>query len=437
MQNETMHVCDIGSMRGLPGERTVRYGDAVTVTPVAARRDSRILKQSSSLARAGFRSIVFEGQKSVPPIAVPHVKIVALSAAGTSEGGARQTSSWEGLVARFRKRVTGADASWLEAWIGFAAYLVFFIIHFVIGGIRHLPPASLYYLSEFSLFPAVWIKSKWHGAAIAYDARDFYVGIESDSSKTRFQKLAAGFGRLIEKKCISRARVFTTVGEGIASLFEKEYGRRPEVIYNAHDERIDQRGQEALRTRLGLTADAPLAVIVGHAKPGQEISGTLGALERLPTLHVALIGSGYRDMLASHRVPAHVAARLHYVEDAAATEIVPLIRDADVALLIYYPRSENYKNALPNGFFQGVAAALPLLHGGLPEISRVCREFNFGETVKPDDVGGLTKLLARVVCKSDWYEEQRRRSAQAARCLNWQRSEEKLQQLLIDCCHRK
>jgi hypothetical protein len=64
--------------------RTCRYGDAVTVTPVAARRDGRILKQSSSLARAGFRSILFEGQKSVPPIALPDVEIVALSAAGVS-----------------------------------------------------------------------------------------------------------------------------------------------------------------------------------------------------------------------------------------------------------------------------------------------------------------------------------------------------------------
>jgi hypothetical protein len=417
--------------------RTGRYGDAVSVTPVAARRDSRILKQSSSLARAGFRSILFEGQKSVPPIALPDVEIVALSAASASEGAVRQSGGREGLLTRFRKRVTGADASWPEAWIGFAAYLVFFILHFVIGGLRRLPPASLYYLSEFSLFPAVWIKSRWYGAAIAYDARDFYVGIEPESSKTRFQKLAVGFGRLIEKKCISRAHVFTTVGEGIASLFEQEYGRRPEVIYNAHDERIDQRGREALRTRLGLTADVPLAVIVGHAKPGQDISGTLGALERLPTLHVALIGGGYRAMLDSQRVSANVTARLHYVEDAAATEIVPLIRDADVALLIYYPRSENYRNALPNGFFQGVAAALPLLHGGLPEISRICREFNFGDTVQPDDVDGLTELLARVVCKSDWYAEQKRRSAQAARSLNWQRYEERLQQLLTDCCRRE
>ena len=413
------------------------YGDAVAVTPVAARRDSRILKQSSSLARAGFRSILFEGQQSVPPIALPDVKIVALSTASASQGAAHLSSGRGGLVAKFRKRVTGADASWPEAWIGFAAYLLFFTMHFVVGGLRRLPPASLYYLSEFSFFPAVWIKSKWHGAAIAYDARDFYVGIEPHSSKTRFQKLAVAFGRMVEKKCISQARVFTTVGEGIATLFEQEYGRRPEVIYNAHDERIDQRSREALRTRLGLTADLPLAVIVGHAKPGQDISGTLGALERLPTLHVALIGTGYRAMMASKRFSSHVAARLHYVEDAAATEIVPLIRDADVALFIYYPRSENYKNALPNGFFQAVAAALPLLHGGLPEMARVCREFNFGEAVQPDDVDGLTELLARVVSRSDWYEEQRRRSALAGRFLTWRQSEERLQRLLIDCCRRE
>jgi glycosyltransferase involved in cell wall biosynthesis len=426
----SQHVTDgVGDLPRVTASGRIRYGNAVAVTPVPARRDSRILKQSASLARAGFRSILFEGQRSSPPIELPNIEIVALNGANSAKIAFGTASYREKL----RKRITGGNASWLEAWVGFIAYLLYYLKHYVVGGLRRLPPASLYYLSEFSFFPAVWVKSKWHGAIIAYDARDYYVGIETDSNKTRFQKLVVGFGRLIERRCIKEAQVFTTVGEGIAALLERQYGRRPEVIYNAHDERIDKNCEQALRRRIGLKKDTPLAVIVGHAKPGQDISGTLGALSRLPMLHVALIGAGYREMVSFRALQAEVAARVHCIEDVAASEIVPLIRDADVALLIYYPRSENYKNALPNGFFQSVAAGLPLLYGALPEISRICQEYDFGVAVAPDDVDGLTELLTRVVSKSDWYEEQRRKSARAASGLTWQRAETKLQRLLIDC----
>jgi glycosyltransferase involved in cell wall biosynthesis len=403
----------------------------VVVTPVPVRRDSRVLKQSLSLARAGFRSILFEGERSLPPVMLPDVEIVALGGKGSTgkQAGAGSLS----FRTKLKKRITGPDASWFEAWVGFVAYLFLYMQHYFFGGLRHLPPASIYYLSEFSFFPAVWVKSKWYGAAIAYDARDFYVGIEADSNKTRFQKLVVGFGGLIERRCIEEAQVFTTVGEGIATLLERQYSRRPEVIYNAHDERIDKNCERGLRQRIGLEKDTPLAVIVGHAKPGQDISGTLGALWRLPMLHVALIGTGYREMMTSRALRAEVSARVHCIEDVAASEIVPLIRDADVALLIYYPRSDNYKNALPNGFFQSVAAGLPLLYGALPEISRICREYDFGVAVAPNDVDSLTELLTRAVHKSEWYEEQRRRSARAASSLTWQRAEAKLQRLLIDC----
>jgi glycosyltransferase involved in cell wall biosynthesis len=406
--------------------------DAVIITPVSARRDSRVLKQGLSVARAGFRSILFEGQCSVPPVFLPDVKVVGMGGAITqSEMPATRQGHLGRLVATLRKRVTSPNATWVEAWIGFSAYLIIFIRHFVAGGLRYLPPASLYYLNEYSFFPAVWIKSRLYGAAIAYDARDFYVGIETDENKTPFQKLVARFGRMIEKRCVQRASVFTTVGEGIAALFEREYGRRPETIHNVHDDRIDQAPPRSLRERTGLQKEATVVVIVGQAKPGQDFSGVLRALERLPGLNVATIGNGYRESLGAAIRSKAVEHRVHFIENVPATEVVPLIRDADAALLVYYQRSANYKNSLPNGFFQAVAAGLPVLHSGLPEVTRLCNEFGFGAGVAPDDAEKMTELLRHVVGRSEWHGDQKRQSLQAAQELTWQKEEARLQQLLI------
>jgi glycosyltransferase involved in cell wall biosynthesis len=406
--------------------------DVVVITPVAARRDSRVLKQGLSVARAGFRSILFEGRCSVPPTILPGVEIVGMSGATkqSAPSGTRR-DNLRGLVGALRKRVTSPNATWVEAWIGFLAYLISFVHHFVVGGLRYLPPASLYYLNEFSFFPAVWVKSRLYGAAIAYDARDFYVGIETDENKTPFQKLVARFGRMIEKRCIQRANVFTTIGEGIAALFEREYGRRPETIHNVHDDRIDQTPSCSLRERASLPTSATVVVIVGQAKSGQDFSGVLRALERLPGLNVATIGNGYRELLCAATRSKAIENRLHFIENVPANEVVPLIRDADAALLVYYQRSANYKNSLPNGFFQAVAAGLPVLHSGLPEVTRLANKFGFGVGVAPDDAERMTELLRHVLDRSAWYENLKRQSLQAAQELTWQKQEIRLQRLLI------
>ena len=404
--------------------------DVVVITPVAARRDSRVLKQGLSVAHAGFRSILFEGRCSVPPILLAGVDVVGMGGATMRSA---QSATWRGrgLVSALRKRITSPNATWLEAWIRFFGYLVGFVHHFVAGGLRYLPPASLYYLNEFSFFPAVWVKSRWYGAAIAYDARDFYVGIETDENKTPFQKLVVGFGRMIEKRCIQRANAFTTVGEEIATLFEREYGRRPETIHNVHDDRIDQAPTCSLRERTCLPTAATVVVIVGQAKLGQDFSGVFHALERLPGLHVATIGNGYREMLGAAIRSKAVENRLHFIENVAANEVVPLIRDADAALLVYYQRSANYRNSLPNGFFQAVAAGLPVLHSGLPEVTRLADKFGFGVGVAPDDAERMTELLRHVLDRSEWYENQKRQSLRAAQELTWQKQEMRLQRLLI------
>lgn len=207
------------------------------------------------------------------------------------------------------------------------------------------------------------------------------------------------------------------------------------MIRNVHDTRLDRTPQVSLRNRTGLLQGEPILVVVGQAKPGRELSGVRGALAKLPRLHLALVGNGYRQALGEQ--PAEIAARIHYIENVPATEVVPLIREADASLIVYYARSENYKNALPNGFFQSVAAGLPVLHSEIPEISRICRELDFGAVVEPDDVAGLVGLLGNVVERNAWFQDQKRRSEKAALALTWQREEEKLARLILDATARR
>lgn len=411
---------------------------SVTVTPVAANRDSRSLKQAVTMSRFGFKSFLLEGQHSIPPIILKDVELIGLRGLPEKKGqyGFDSVQTRRSLISCFRARATAHDASQLEASAGFLAYLIYYIAHFIVDGVRRLPRSTLYYLNEFSFFPAIWFKMLGRRSVLVYDARDFYSGMELPSSQTPFQRLIGGFGLRVERWCVRRADIFITVSDGVADLYERDFGRRPEIIWNAHDARIDHSPQISLRERINLTSDTPVIVIVGQAKAGRELSGVLEALRQLPQLHLALIGNGYREVLKGEQI-AGIAENIHFIENVQATEVVPLIREADASVIVYYARSENYKNALPNGFFQSIAAGLPLLHSGIPEISKLCKELDFGVLVPPHDSEALTYWLGRVVVRDDWYRDQKLRSVKASQKLNWEREELKLRDLVIHVMDRK
>ena len=79
-----------------------------------------------------------------------------------------------------------------------------------------------------------------------------------------------------------------------------------------------------------------------------------------PSGSIAFIGRGYETAIAA--LPQSLlGSRLHIGHSFPPDAIVPAIRSADVGLVLYEPRSTNYRYALPNGFFQAVAAGLPLV----------------------------------------------------------------------------
>jgi glycosyltransferase involved in cell wall biosynthesis len=112
-------------------------------------------------------------------------------------------------------------------------------------------------------------------------------------------------------------------------------------------------------------------VSIGQWKPGQATAKAIEALTLLdPRVHLAFIGSGYdrvRPMVEERRL----SGRVHLLGSVPATEVVPFVVSADAALIHYREHNPNYANALPNGFFQSLAAGLPRGYVDLQEMAAV------------------------------------------------------------------
>lgn len=391
-----------------PKQKTV-----VSLTPLPLDRDSRTWKQAVSLAAAGYRSVAIGAGQAVE---VTAGSTAPRTAATLFDAPSVTTRRLEGL----------REGRW--PWIAHAGLFVGWLgLYAMRSGVRplmRLPPADLIILHECSTYPAVRLRSRLDRAPFIYDAHDFYSRIEPPERQPLFdRRFLVPFTRALERRAVLGAAAVLTVSEGLAAELADAYGPTPFVIRNAHDERLDQHGAPGVRRRFDLAADAFVLVTVGNAKRGQALDEGLDALARLPShVHWVCVGGGYERLqpLAETR---GLQGRLHLAGRLPPGEIVPAIREADAALVLYHDYSDNYRLALPNGLFQAIAASLPQILPPLPEISRLAGRYGFARFANPKDHNEIAEAVRQLMMDAPMREALKAAAVLAAQELNWQAEE--------------
>ncbi len=397
----------------------------MSLTPVALDGDSRAFKIACTLGEIGFHSIVVEGRPSAQTFWGDQIEVRSLEEYRIDRGAAAlRRNGRGGLLSRLREGQGGAIGEW-------ALYLGFrgndWWRHCRLAR-RQVPPAALYYLHSFEFFRAVAPIAARSGAQIIYDAHDFYRGIEPPATLPLFdRRRMRPFLNRLEDRLIAEADAVVTVSDGVAGLMEATFGRRPEVIRNCHDQRCDDLAAPDLRATIGLAPDECLAVVVGNYKPGMELAAVCDAIGRLPErFHLAFVGGGY-ERVAALLEQHPERRRIHFGYRVPANQVVPFIAGADLGLVIYAARSENYRFALPNGFFQVVAAGLPLIRGRLPEIEAAIAGRVVGACLDPIEPAALAAAIERCAGHAAAL---RPAVASLAKTLRWRVEAARLRQLV-------
>ncbi|MGE0385652.1 MAG: glycosyltransferase [Gammaproteobacteria bacterium] len=367
----------------------------VSLTPVPVSQDSRAFKIAATLAACGLRSVVVEaaGGARVPG---GYFDVVTAAGAGGPAGSG-----------------TAAVPGALERVAGWARFLRSYFRRHVLGPLRVMPRASVYYLHGPYQFPAVFIACLRYGSRFVYDIHDFYPLVDPHR-----------LYRWLDRQCVRRAAAVVTVSDGIAGMVESAYGRRPEVVRNCHDARLDAAPPAGLRATLGLGDEVFLLVSIGHGgKSGQAVPEAVRALRMLPGhVHLALVGRGHEDCIALAR-SIGVQARVHAVDPVAPNAVVPFVAGADASLVLYFPENADYLHALPNKLFQSIAAGLPVLYDpSLPEIARIVSGPGIGVQVDPRSPESIAGGV-RVVLDPRRREVLKRRTDDAREALSWEAEE--------------
>ncbi|MBR1244190.1 glycosyltransferase [Bradyrhizobium sp. AUGA SZCCT0274] len=324
--------------------------------------------------------------------------------------------------------------AFIRHWRAFVRHWRTYLREHVFRVFSVTPRADLYYLHAFYQFPAVWILSRWYGAKLIYDAHDFYLHqLDDPGVSSYWKKWVIPFERIIERVCVWSADEVVTVNDGIASLMRKQFGCEALITRNVHDFRLDHQPARSIRETIGLSPSEFLVVSIGNYKSGIILEPVLDALQSLPGhVHLAFLGGGY-PALDDAAALRGLTGRVHLMGRVLPQEVVPFARSADAAILLYFGRTPNYPNALPNGLFQSIAAELPLVYPNLEQIRRLAERYGVGIMADPQKPAEIEAALRSLLEDGELRTVLRNNLRVAERELCWEREEQVLKKLL--CSH--
>jgi glycosyltransferase involved in cell wall biosynthesis len=256
--------------------------------------------------------------------------------------------------------------------------------------VRRFRPEAVVTNTRF--FPASWLGT-WFARAGALP----HLHVEHGSGHVRLghplaDRLAAavdqGPGRWVVRHASRCVGVSGAVVDFLARLGRPDAG----LLSNGVDLPEAASGTEraALRARLGVGPDQPLALYAGRVTADKGVLVLLEALARLPEVHLVVAGDG--EALEELRRRAARVPRLHLLGQVAPREVLRLLTAAD---LFVHPSC--CAEGLPSSILEAAAAGVAIVatpQGGTVEV--VCSP-DHGLLVPPGDAVALADAMSRLV----------------------------------------
>lgn len=260
---------------------------------------------------------------------------------------------------------------------------------------------------------------------VLFDAHEYAPRHFED--KLWFRLFFQGFNQFFCKLYIPKVDAMTTVCDGLADEYDKNFGVRPDIITNApkyHDTVPQKTNPEKIRM-----------IHMGVANFSRKLENMIEVINLLGdpyTLDLMLLTPGY----ASPQTKAYVEnlkqqiaenSRVRIIDPVGSSEVVNKIKDYDMGIFLLEPVNFNYTFALPNKLFEFIQARLAIAIGPSLEMAKIVRKYKCGvvsDDFTPQSLAGAIKQLT----PGD-IDTMKANCSQAARDLSAEKNAEVLKQI--------
>lgn len=211
---------------------------------------------------------------------------------------------------------------------------------------------------------------------VVFDAHEYAPRHFED--KRMWRLFFQDFNTWLCEKYIPLAAGMMTVGKGLASEYEKNFGAIPLVITNANNfAELEPSAVEENKIRL---------VHHGIATPSRKLELMIEMMTLLDdrfTLDLMLLIPGFaskktRGYVDELRALAKSNKRINIIPPVTSREVVMTINKYDLGIFLLPPINFNYENTLPNKLFDFIQARLGVAIGPTPEMAEIVNHYHIG-----------------------------------------------------------
>lgn len=357
--------------------------------------DGRVLKEAASLAAQGWKVAVVGvalGQKDLPDVeTIANFTVIR-------------------ITPRFlRRALPGTLGKLLRLALAVpAAALAMRRTH-----------ARVYHGNDFIGLLMVALAGIWR-RPVVYDSHELFFDRYPKGLFTYPLKYLIWTMRPLEKWLARRAAAVMTVSDSLAQLLAHTLRvPLPVVVRNVVDLR-ELTDAVPISRPDGIRLAAHTGTLLG----GRHLPELVESLKYLPPdISLALIGDGkLRVQLVEQAQKLGVADRLLTIFPVTPFNISTTLAQADVAVVLTSP---DYQIALPNKFFEAIAAGVPIVGTALPEVNALIERYDLGVICDPKDPASIAQAI-NTVLQPDNFSRYKANTLRARAELTWEVEERKL-----------
>lgn len=216
------------------------------------------------------------------------------------------------------------------------------------------------------------------------DLHEFAPREKEDNLKWRV--FIAPFMRWLCSRYLSDAASVTTVSQGIAEEYTKDYGVPVNVVTNAAP------------YAAGVVRPVGEKIRLIHSAAGQryrKLENFIEAMKGAPdwlSLDM-IVMPNEPDYVAELKAQAASVPSIKFRDPVPYSELVRTLSDYDVSIVFLPPTNFNLKNALPNKFFEAVQARIGLIVGPSPAMVGLVERYGLGAIAKDFSADSLRETL--------------------------------------------
>ena len=227
---------------------------------------------------------------------------------------------------------------------------------------------------------------------LIYDAHEY------ETQRNGLHGLKWAYVKLKERLLIRICDRVITVGPTIADEYVRLYGiEKPAVIFNCPILRSEEVIKKNLfREHFGIPASKKIFLYQGYLYPGRGIEIILEAFDQLNLADGVLIFMGEGTLTEEIKKHKKYGKYVFIHPFVSGEVLLGYTSSADCGIAFIEDISLSDRYCLPNKLFEYIAAGLPVISSGLPDLKKFINTYKVGVAAASNDVEGFIKAFNKL-----------------------------------------